>query len=131
MSPPNSSIWICINRCSSTVRYIRGACKLTVAKFLLVPGNAPPLLGRATAGQLGILKVGINYVTHQQLTIDKMLRQHPGIAKGIGCLKYVQVIVHIIISVTPVARKHSMVPFHLPDKVATARKLKREDVIKM
>lgn len=33
------------------------------ADFLVVPGTAPPLLGKATAQHLGILKVGVNHVS--------------------------------------------------------------------
>ena len=88
------------------------------ADFLVVPGTAPPLLGKATAQQLGILKVGINHVSHEPSSPDNLFAKYPGLCEGISCLKDTEVMLHIDKSVPPVASKHSHTPFHMRDKVA-------------
>ena len=75
------------------------------ADFLVVPGTAPPLLGKATAQQLGILKVGINHVSHESSSSDKLFAKYPGLCEGIGCLKDTEVMLHIDKSVPPFASK--------------------------
>jgi hypothetical protein len=94
------------------------------AEFLIIPGSAPPILGKATAEALGILKIGVHHLQHD------ILDRYPGIADGIGKLKDFEVPLHIDKSIPPVARKHSRIPFHLRDKVAAEiQRLEQQDVI--
>ena len=94
---------------------------------MVIAGDSPPLLGKATAELLGVLHVGVNAVQCSQADI---IAQYPGIEKGIGTLKNVVVTLDIDKSVTPVARTHSRVPFHLRDKVAAEiDKMIRADII--
>ena len=96
-------------------------------EFVVIAGDSPPLLGKATAELLGALHVGVNAVQCSQADI---IAQYPGIEKGIGTLKNVVVTLHIDKSVTPVARKQSRVSFHLRDKAAAEiDKLIRADII--
>ena len=61
---------------------------------------------------------------------DEVVRRFPKLWKGIGCLKGVQVKLHIDNSVPPVAQKHSRVPFHRREKVAKEIvKLEAADII--
>ena len=90
----------------------------------MIPGSQPCLLGRQTSEELGVLQISVNHVNHT------ILDQFPGIAEGIGELKDFEVKIHVDPTVTPVARKHSRVPFHLRRKVKEELdKLEKEDVI--
>ena len=61
---------------------------------------------------------------------DEVVRRFPKLWKGIGCLKGVQVKLHIDNSVPPVAQKHSRVPFHRREKAAKEiAKLKAADIV--
>ena len=103
--------------------------KTTTAEFIILRGNSPPLLGKVTAELFGALKVGVKYVS--QTSANSIIDRNPGIATGIGSLKNVTVMMHIDKAVTPVARKHSRIPFDRREKVANeVRKLERADVIK-
>lgn len=54
------------------------------ADFLVVPGSAPSLLGKATATKLGILKIGINHVSQSSApSADELLAKYPGLCEGI------------------------------------------------
>ncbi|XP_076452250.1 uncharacterized protein LOC143287895 [Babylonia areolata] len=81
------------------------------AEFLVIPGSQPPLLGRQTSEELGILQIDVNFIQKD------ILSKYPGITEGIGNLKNVEVTIHVDKSVPPVARKHSRVPFHLRSQV--------------
>ena len=70
------------------------------AEFLVIPGDQPPLLGKRTAEELGVLNIGLNFVTKSELD------SYPGIADGIGNLKDFEVKIHVDPSTAPVARKH-------------------------
>jgi hypothetical protein len=86
---------------------------------LVLHGNAPSLLGKEAAEALGILQVGLKFVEDKSVDsrTESILAQYPGITDGIGCLKDVEVKLHIDKSIPPVARKHNRVPFHLREKV--------------
>ena len=59
-----------------------------------------------------------------------MIDQFPKLWTGIGCLKNVQVKLHIDTSVPPVAVRHNRVPFHQQQKVAKEiAKLEAADII--
>ena len=95
-----------------------------MAEFLVIPGSQPPLLGRQTSKDLGILWIDVNFVE------TDILSRYPGINDGIGNLKNCEVEIHVDKSVPPVARKHSRVPFHLRKQVEKElEKLEKEDVI--
>jgi hypothetical protein len=104
------------------------------AEFLIVPGNDIALLGRKTATDLDLLRIGppaqVNAATDQSPDVQELLRKYPGIADGIGKLKDYQVKFHIDDSVQPIARRHNRVPFHLRDKVSgEIAKLLNADII--
>ena len=82
------------------------------AEFLVIPGSQPPLLGKQTSEELGILQISVNQIGNNQI-----LAQYPDLDKGIGMLKNCEVEIHIDKDVPPVARKHSRVPFHLRKQV--------------
>ena len=61
---------------------------------------------------------------------DKVVRRFPKLRKGIGCLKGVQVKLHIDNSFHPVDQKHSRVSFHRREPVAKEfAKLEAADII--
>ena len=94
-------------------------------------GTSVSLLGKVTAESLGVLHVGIpvNQVW-DHIPENEILKNYPGLCKGIGCLKDFKVTLHIDRSVTPVARKHSRVPIHLRSKVeGEIERLLDEDII--
>ena len=62
-----------------TANVVINGVKPVSADFLVVPGTAPPLLGKATAQQLGILKVGVNHVSHEPSYPDKLFAKYPGL----------------------------------------------------
>ena len=94
------------------------------AEFLVIQGEQPSLLGRKTSEALGVLRIGVNFVE------STVLDSYPGITDGIGQLKDFEVKIHVDPSVTPVARKHSRIPFHLRSKVKEELdKLERQDII--
>lgn len=109
--------------------------KTATTDFLIIPGHEVTLLGRKTAIELNLLRIGppaaVNAVD-SAITPDvqKLLTQYPGIATGIGKLKDYQVTFHINRSVPPVARTSYRVPFHLRPKVEDEiKKLLDADII--
>ena len=98
-------------------------------EFLFVEGDATPQLGKATAEKLGLLRVGVYYVTGSDEYRHKVVDRFPKLWTGIGCLKGVEVKLHIDKSVPPLAVRHNSVPFQ--QKVAKEiAKLEAADVIK-
>ena len=72
----------------------------------------------------------VYHVTGADTYRDSVVRRFPKLCTGIGCLKGVQVKLHIDQSVPPVVVRHSRVPFHLQDKVAReVEKLEAADII--
>ena len=90
-----------------------------ISEFLIVEGDATPLLGgKATADKLGLLRVGVCHVTGSDEYRHKVVDRFPKLWTVIGCLKGVEVKLHIDKSVPPVAVRHNRVPFHQQQKVA-------------
>ena len=93
-----------------------GTC--TQANFIVVDGYGVPLLGRDTAMQLNVLKIGydIAAVTESHKLIEQM---YPDACSGVGKLADKQVHVHQkpVTEVKPVACHRSPTPFHLREKV--------------
>ena len=102
------------------------------ADFLVVPGNSPPLLGKETAERLGVLSIGVKHLSidPQMLRSQKRFAKYTGISDGIGCLKNIQVTLHIDKTVPPFARKHDRTPFHMHTKAAAEiQKLEQEGIL--
>ena len=62
-----------------------------LSAFLIVEGDATPLLGKATAVKLGLLRVGVCHVTGSDEYSHKVVDRFPKLWTGIGCLKGVEV----------------------------------------
>ena len=100
------------------------------SEFLIVEGEATPLLGKATSESLGLLQIGVNRAISSDDYGQKVIDQFPKLWTGIGRLKGVQVKLHIDKSVPPVAVRHNRVPFHQQQKVAKEiNKLEAADII--
>ena len=112
------------------------------ATFSVIKGTGIPLLGRKTATELSVLRVGydldIASVDHEKvenkdnLTIQqiKVKQQYPELCTGVGLLKDKQVTIHIKQDVTPVAQRMRRIPYHLRDKVdKTTDELLANDII--
>ena len=64
-------------------------------EFLIVEGEATPLLGKATTESLGLLRVGVCRAISSDEYGQNVIDQFPKLWTGIGCLKNVQVKLHI------------------------------------
>ena len=89
--------------------------KSTTAEFLVIDGNGVPLLGRDTAMNLGVLKIGVDIA----MVSDKAKIQdmYPELFQGVGKLNTHQVKLHVNQSVEPVAQPLRRIPFNLRGKV--------------
>ena len=108
-----------------------GDVQATDTAVIIAPDDAPPLLGRDTAKQLGVLKVvlPVNHVPTVNIC-EEIAKKYPGIDKGIGRLRDFEVKLYIDESVPPVQRKHNRVPIHLRSKVEKEiQRLLNEDII--
>ncbi len=90
--------------------------KATRADFLVVEGNGVPLLGRETATELGVLKIGVDVAAIRNVN-QKIHDQYPELFKGVGKLNTHQVALHINRNFDPIAQPMRRIPFHLRDKV--------------
>ena len=76
------------------------------------------LLGKNTAENLDILKVGrVNVVSQQVWTKEKLAENYPTVFQGVGKLKDVTVHIHVDEQVKPVVQPYRRVPYHLQQKV--------------
>jgi len=102
----------------------------TPAEFVVIDGDARSILGRKTALELGVLRVGHGRLEVNSLTVDQMTSRFPELFKGIGKLKNYQARLHIDPEVRPVAQKVRRIPFGLRDKVeAEIQNLLQQDII--
>lgn len=92
-----------------------GKCD-TEAEFTVIQGQGEPLLGRKTAIELGVLRVGTNIAAVTDVK-SEIQRQYPKLFKGVGKLNTKQISLHIDESITPVAQPLRRVPFHLREAV--------------
>ena len=100
----------------------------TTADIICLEGNSPPLLGRKTAEILKVLALENVYLAERG--ISDLEKHYPGVTKGIGKLKGTSVQLYVDPSITPVARKHTRVPFQLRKKVETElTRLESEGII--
>ena len=97
----------------------------TEAEFVVINGEGVALLGRETAIQLGVLKLGnqiCNVTSNETIMSD-----YKEIFKSVGKLKDYQVKLHVNPDVPPVAQPVRRTPFSLRDKV----KEKIEELVTM
>ena len=99
---------------------VKGSYKCTVsvcdrstkAEVLIIKGRGMSLLGKITATELGVLKVGINtaMVTSKA---DSLKQQHPEVSEGVGKL----ISLDIDPTVKPIAQPYRKIPFNLRGKI--------------
>ena len=93
-----------------------------VDEFTVIKGDGRPLLGKRTAEQLDVLRVGpekeeeVYTVTEQGNDVD-IREKYPALFTGVGKLKGYKLKLHINEDVTPVAQSVRRLPFGLRDKV--------------
>ena len=90
----------------------------TQADFVVVENlNAGSLLGRKTATELGLLRVGPEYPsTVNQITVKSVqviVDKHKAVFNGVGKLRDYQLKIHIDPEITPVAQPQRRLPFHV------------------
>ena len=120
-APPGRKLF---SYASTTPLDIKGSfhCEVNVGKghthaeFLVIRGKGTPIIGRETANQLGVLKIGVDVaaVTDTPIMVQQM---YPEVFKGLGKLNTKQIELHVDHTVTPVAQPHRRVPFNLRRKV--------------
>ena len=102
---------------------VKGSFKCTVsvcdrstkAEVLVIKGRGMSLLGKVTATELGVLKVGIN-VAMVTSKADNLKQQYPEVFEGVGKLKNKQISLDINPTVKPIAQPYRRVPFNLRGK---------------
>lgn len=93
-----------------------------VDEFIVIKGDGRPLLGKRTAEQLDVLRVGpekeeeVYAVTEQRNDVD-IREKYPALFTGVEKLKGYKLKLHINADVTPVAQSVRRLPFGLRDKV--------------
>ena len=90
--------------------------RATRADFLVVEGKGVPLLGRNTAMELGVLKIGADIAAVRDVS-QKIQDQYPELFAGVGKLNTHQVALHIDKGFDPIAQPMRRIPFHLCEKV--------------
>ena len=95
------------------------------AEFVVIDGEGEALLGRETALQLGVLKLGAPVYTVQSKEV--IMSDYKGVFDGVGKLKDYQVKLHVNPVVPPVAQPVRRTPFSLRNKV----KEKVEELVNM
>ena len=94
-----------------------GVCdRSTKAEVLVIKGRGVSLLGKTTATELGVLKVGIN-VAVITTKANKLKQQHPDVSEGVGKLKNKQISLYIDPTVKTVAQPYRRIPLNLREKV--------------
>jgi hypothetical protein len=103
----------------------------TRAEFVVAKGNEVPLLGKETAYQLGVLKIGLNVNKVASATVaDRMKNQYPKVFEGLGKLRDRQVQLAIDPKARPIAQPLRRTPFALRAKVEEKiKELIESDVI--
>ena len=110
---------------------VLGVCDVTLEskssiqchRFHVIKGAHGSLIGFTAAQELGLVNI-VNTIS------SDWEKEHPGLTKGIGKLKDVQVKLHIDESVRPVAITNRKIPFHMRPKIDDEeQRLLREDTI--
>ena len=103
------------------------------AEFCVIDGEGDPLLGKETATNLGVLKIGIEVVAvhaSSKNTGEILQAKHPEVLNGFRKLKGRVVKLHIDPNVKPVAQPIRRTPFSLRSKVeAKIQELVNLDII--
>ena len=93
-------------------------------EFIVIEGVGKPLLGKKTAVQLGVLKIGPQLTIPDGINLvedcsfgDSIKEQYPQCFKGIGKLKDRQLKIRLDPNVKPVAQKARRIPYGLQSKV--------------
>ena len=118
--------------CCDVKMLVHGGGHVNTATVLVVKGDHAALLGRKTAEQLGVLRVGLaeNVYTTDVLTKEKLREMYPQVFSGLGKLKNYQLELNIDESVKPVAQPIRRIPFSRREKVEEKlRELEDMDVI--
>jgi hypothetical protein len=95
------------------------------AEFIVIEGTGKPLLGKKTAIQLNVLKIGpqpvilegVNSVEDDNTFRDRMMKTYSGCFKGIEKLKDKQLEVNLDPNVKPVAQRARNIRYGLQSKV--------------
>ena len=103
---------------------VKGSFKCTVsvcdrstkAEVLVIKGRGMSLLGKITATELGVLKVGIN-IAMVTSKADSLKQQYPEAFEGVGKLKNKQISLDIDPTVKPIAQPYRRIPFNLRGKI--------------
>ena len=102
-----------------------GKTSLNNVEFIVTEGSGQALLGRATASDLGVLKLGQNVHTisnsvdiKQPQGIAEIFNKFLGCCEGIGKLKGFQMKIPIDVTVEPILQPMRRVPYHLRDKLS-------------
>ena len=85
------------------------------AEFVVIDSEGEALLGRETALQLGVLKLGVPVYTLQSK--EAIMSDYKEVFDGVGKLKDYQVKLHVNPNIPPVAQPVRCTPFSLRDKV--------------
>ena len=107
------------------------------AKFYVVKGNGGSLLGKPSAIEINLLRVGppvhnehVSPIAFQSTKIQNILDKHQDIFSGVGKLKDFQLKLHIDEKVTPVQQLFRRIPFHTREKLSKElERLKKLDII--
>ena len=86
--------------------------RATRADFLVVEDKDIPLLGRDTATELGVLKIGAEIATVRDVS-QKIHEQYPELFTGVRKLNIHQVTLHIHKDFDPISQPMRRIPFHL------------------
>ena len=103
---------------------VKGSFKCTVsvcdrstkAEVLVIKGRGMSLLGKITATELGVLKVGIN-IAMVTSKANSLKQQYPEAFEGVGKLKNKQISLDIDPTVKPIAQPYRRIPFNLRGKI--------------
>ena len=86
------------------------------AEFIVIEKKGQSILGKKTATELGLLRVGMpEQVNH--VSVDEIVGKYPQLFQGVGKLKDFEVKLHINPEVQPVAQKVRKIPYAVRDKV--------------
>ena len=84
----------------------------TKAEVLVIKGRGMSLLGKITATEMGVLKVGLN-IAMVTSKADSLKQQYPEVFKGVGKLKNKQISLDIDPTVKPIAQPYRRIPCNL------------------
>ena len=103
-------------RCTATIGSLS-----TDTDFIVIQGDGPPLLGRATAIELGVLHIGlvgsVRPETGNSPVPQDVRDKYPSVFEGVGKLRGRQVRLHINDNIPAVAQPLRRTPYQLKDKV--------------